>query len=77
MATTSRTLIGPADHGRTMTFDAFIDAEFEGGYLYELARGVIEVTEVPGPHHGRIVDRIGSMFVRTGLPGLTWLPGHH
>jgi Uma2 family endonuclease len=49
-----------------MTFDAFIDAEFEGGYLYELARGVIDVTEVPGPNHGRIVGRITRMFVLYG-----------
>src|SRR5258705_6945508 len=62
MATTTRR-IGPADHGRRMTLDEFIDADLEGGWLYELARGVIVVTEVPGPHHGRIVDRLTEMFV--------------
>ena len=35
-----------------MTLDEFIEADFEEGWLYELARGVIDVTEVPGPNHG-------------------------
>jgi Uma2 family endonuclease len=55
--------IGPADHGRRMTLDAFIKAEFQEGWLYELARGVVEVTEVPGPWHGRIVGRIVELFI--------------
>src|SRR5947209_11316846 len=62
MATTTRR-IGPADHGQRMTLDEFIDADFEDGWLYELARGVILVTEVPGIPHGRIVGRITRMFV--------------
>jgi Uma2 family endonuclease len=62
MSTTSRTIIGPADHGRRMTLDEFVDADFEGGWLYELARGVIDVTEVPGIHHGRIVLRLSDLF---------------
>ena len=36
MATSTRTIIGPNDHGRKMAFDDFVEAEFEGGYLYEL-----------------------------------------
>ena len=55
--------IGPADHGRRMTLDAFVKADFQEGWLYELARGVVEVTEIPGPWHGRIVDRVGEMFM--------------
>lgn len=62
MSTTTRR-IGPADKGQRMTLDEFIDADFEGGWLYELARGVLDVTEVPGIPHGRIVDRITEMFV--------------
>jgi hypothetical protein len=38
MATITRR-IGPADHGRRMTLDEFIAADFEEGWLYELARG--------------------------------------
>jgi Uma2 family endonuclease len=62
MATTTRR-IGPADHGQRLTLDEFIEADFEEGWLYELARGVIVVTEVPGPHHGRIVHRLARLFI--------------
>jgi Uma2 family endonuclease len=61
MATITRR-IGPADHGQRMTLDEFIEADFEEGWLYELARGVIDVTEVPGINHGRIVNRITLLF---------------
>jgi hypothetical protein len=36
--------IGPADNGRTVTLEEFREAEEKSGYLYELARGVPEVT---------------------------------
>jgi Uma2 family endonuclease len=62
MATTTRR-IGPADHGQRMTLDEFIEAEFQEGWLYELTRGVIDVTEVPGPHHGRRVYRAARLFI--------------
>jgi Uma2 family endonuclease len=62
MATITRR-IGPADHGRRITLDEFIEADFEEGWLYELARGMIDVTEVPGPNHGRIVHRFARLFV--------------
>lgn len=56
MATvTSIMKIGPADHGRLMTLDEFREAEVEEGYRYELARGVLEVSEVPNDPHGLIV----------------------
>jgi Uma2 family endonuclease len=68
MTTATRTArkrrIGPADHGRRMTLDAFIKADFQEGWLYELARGVVEVTIVPGPWHGRIVLRIARLFMK-------------
>ena len=47
--------IGPADNGRTMTLEDFLDAEVEEGYRYELARGVLEVTQVPNDPHGQVV----------------------
>jgi Uma2 family endonuclease len=62
MATITRQ-IGPADHGQRMTLDEFIDADFEEGWLYDLARGVIDVTEVPGLNHGRIVGRLTQLFI--------------
>src|SRR3954452_24167215 len=68
---TTRT-IGPADHGRKMTFAEFIEAEFEDGWLYELARGVVDVTEVPGINHVSIFDRFPYMIIvhMTGHPGV-------
>ena len=54
MATVA-TRIGPADHGRKMTMEEFLEAEEEDGYRYELARGVLEVTEVPNDPHGQVV----------------------
>ncbi len=50
-----RLRLGPADHGRPTTIDELLDADEEPGYRYELARGVLEVTEVPGDPHGDIV----------------------
>jgi Uma2 family endonuclease len=55
MATVTALQIGPADHGRTMTLDEFLEAEEVEGYRYELARGVLEVTQVPNDPHGLIV----------------------
>jgi Uma2 family endonuclease len=55
--------IGPADHGRKMSLKEFIKADFEEGWLYELARGVIDVTEVPGTEHGRCVWRTARLFI--------------
>jgi Uma2 family endonuclease len=39
--------IGPGDNGRLMTLDDFDEASGEDGYLYELHRGVVEVTKLP------------------------------
>ncbi|MDR3635722.1 MAG: Uma2 family endonuclease [Isosphaeraceae bacterium] len=62
MATATRR-VGPPDHGQKMTLDEFSEAAFEEGWLYELARGVVIVTEVPGIGHGRSVGRFARMFV--------------
>lgn len=66
MATTTAIaprLIGPADDGQPATLEEFIDADFQEGYLYELNRGAIEVTEIPGINHGRIVHRLARLFI--------------
>jgi hypothetical protein len=39
--------IGPADHGRVMSLKEFEHAEVQEGYLYELSRGIITVSDVP------------------------------
>jgi Uma2 family endonuclease len=56
-----RTRIGPADHGRKMSLEEFREADEEPGYVYELARGVIEVTEVPNDPHGQVVSNIQGL----------------
>src|SRR4051794_37967655 len=55
---TTRIRIGPADHGRRMTLDEFREAEEVEGYRYELARGVLEVNEIPKTPHRRIVSNL-------------------
>ncbi len=64
--------IGPADKGRRMTLEQFIEADWEDGWLYELARGVVDVVEVSGPWHGRIVIRVARMFMQYDIehPGI-------
>ena len=55
--------VGPERHGLAMAFDDFIQADFQEGWLYELSRGIVIVTEVPGIHHGKIVARFTRLFV--------------
>jgi Uma2 family endonuclease len=45
-----------------MTLEEFWDAEERPGYLYELARGVLEVTQVPGEAHYQVVDNLHEAF---------------
>jgi len=56
MATVTAPLrISPADHGRAMTLEEFLDADVVEGYRYELARGVLEVNQVANDPHGDVV----------------------
>jgi Uma2 family endonuclease len=70
--------IGPTDNGRRMTLEEFQEAEEQPGFLYELARGVLEVTEVPGDDHGQIVDNLHEALseYRREHPGLIRRIGH-
>ena len=52
------TIVGPQDHGRRMSLEEFDTAEVREGYLYELGRGVIIVSDVPGKKHFAQVDAI-------------------
>jgi Uma2 family endonuclease len=56
--------IGPGDHGRRMSLDEFDHATVQDGYRYELAKGVIEVSEVPKLDHGRVVQEIRNQLVK-------------
>lgn len=57
------TTIGPSDHGRPMSLDDFEHAEVQEGYLYELGRGVITVSDVPHPRHMAIVLAIRDQLI--------------
>ncbi|HUE16069.1 MAG TPA: Uma2 family endonuclease [Planctomycetaceae bacterium] len=47
--------IGPLDHGRRMSLKKFEPIAIEEGYIYELARGTIVVSDVPNyPHMMRV-----------------------
>jgi Uma2 family endonuclease len=39
--------LSPADRGRPLTMDEYLNADYVEGYRYELARGVLEVTTIP------------------------------
>ena len=69
--------LGPADHGRKLTLEEFDEADAEEGYRYELARGVLEVVEVPNDPHGLIVSNAQGLFHehRRRHPGLIWRIG--
>jgi Uma2 family endonuclease len=56
--------LGPADHGRAMTLREYLDAEVEEGYRYELARGVLEVTNVPDQPHAIVVCNLYRAIAR-------------
>lgn len=59
--------IGPEDHGRRMCLDDFDHAIAQEGYLYELAKGVIEVSEVPKLNHGKLVQELRNQLVKYHL----------
>jgi Uma2 family endonuclease len=43
--------VGPNDDGRRMTLADFDEAIGEEGYIYELNKGVVEVSTIPHPRH--------------------------
>ncbi len=50
--------IGPDDHGRQVSFNDFRDADAAPGRTYELAKGVVQVVQIPGGPHAQIVDAL-------------------
>jgi Uma2 family endonuclease len=64
IGTKTKTKIGPRDHGRKMTPKAFEFAEVEEGYLYELARGYIVVSEVASYAHAMRITFLRSHLGR-------------
>ena len=55
--------VGPRDHGRRMSLKEFDHAEVVPGYLYELSRGVITVSDVPRPSHLAQVQDSREQFI--------------
>jgi Uma2 family endonuclease len=41
--------LGPADHGRALSFEEFIAADYQSGHRYELIRGRLAVSSFPEP----------------------------
>jgi Uma2 family endonuclease len=62
-ALAKRTVIGPPDEGRKMTLEQFDSARGQEGYLYELNKGVIEVTDVPHPRHFALLQEVRDQLV--------------
>lgn len=56
----TKTKIGPRDHGRRMSAKLFEFAEVTDGYLYELARGYVVVSEVANYYHAMQIVAIMS-----------------
>ncbi len=54
--------IGPADHGRRMSLADFEHARVQEGYLYELGRGVIIVSDVPNRLHMLLLNAIKRLL---------------
>ncbi|MBY0230558.1 MAG: Uma2 family endonuclease [Gemmataceae bacterium] len=48
MSIASTLKLGPADAGRDLSEEDFLAAEYEPGYQYELIRGRLEVSPMPG-----------------------------
>ncbi len=59
--------IGPADHGKKMSLEDFDHAEVQEGYLYELSRGVISVSDIPGRRHMVQLTAIRRQFANYDL----------
>ena len=55
--------IGPRNHGRRMSLAAFEFAKTEEGYLYELSRGIITVSEVANFYHACVVALVRDFLV--------------
>ncbi len=64
--------LGPADNGRKMSLEEYLDADFAEGFLYELGRGCLIVNEVANPPHFHQVQEVVEQMVAYKLshPGV-------
>jgi hypothetical protein len=67
----TKTKIGPRHHGRRMSLRDFEFAEIEEGYVAELARGYVVVSEVPNLFHALQIDAIMDVLrsYKVATPG--------
>jgi Uma2 family endonuclease len=56
--------VGPEDNGRRLFLDEFDHATVQEGFLYELGKGVIEVSDIPALTHGRQLQELYRQFFR-------------
>lgn len=61
--TVAWTRLGPKHDGLRMTLDEFRAIDFEEGYLFELAKGVVVVAEVPSYFHMLVVLAVRNALV--------------
>jgi len=71
------TRIGPSHDGRRMSLALFDRVRTEPGYLYELGKGVIEVSEIPDIWHAMVEDSLRESLseYRRDHPGVITLIG--
>jgi Uma2 family endonuclease len=60
-------VVGPEDHGKRMSLADFEHAEVRPGYVYELSRGVITVSDVPGKKHLAQVNALRRLLAAYDL----------
>lgn len=62
--TVALTRLGPQHNGLRMSLDEFREIEFEPGYIYELAKGVVVVAELPSYSHMLVVLAIRNALIQ-------------
>src|SRR5438105_4024 len=60
--TIAKVKVGPADDGKRMSLEDFDKAEAQEGFLYELSRGVITVSDVPKRRHLLQIKSLRAQF---------------
>ncbi len=69
---TATITIGPEHDGRRMSFEDYLNADFQEEFFCELSRGVITVIDVPNRPHQRLVNAIKDQLYqyKFGKPGI-------
>jgi Uma2 family endonuclease len=61
-STKPRARLGPADHGRALTYDAFLAGNYELGHKYELIEGRLYVSPMPNYPHDWVRQHISQVL---------------